>query len=356
MKSSHKYIIFSLLLANLLIQLFYWGYFRQEIHHIYTVERIEGFWASIIKIFYPRFFVEKHRFDLNFFLQKTEQILWRLALVSVSIAIILVFAKEKINYFFFNSKLIERKKIVFLQIVLTCGWVYESFTWYKSLMRLSQVKDLYEPYLLLRFIPFPEAEALFFWFAIFYLFLLLSFVPRIAPIFWSLSVVLIIILLGFLYGFSKIDHTYATWLYVSMLLPFLLRNETQVDAWALGLMQWLVALVYLQAGLEKILISGWDWFSPSTLRSHLLLHPTAWGLKIADEPFLCVLGSIFMIVLQVGFVSILFFPRLKYFFLPAGAFFHVATYLLMNIGGLISFWYLVYIIYLLGEKNIPQNE
>lgn len=355
MKPFHKYIIIFLFALNVLVQVFYWGYFRQEMACIYHSESIEGFWAGIIKTFYPRFFVEKHRFNLTFFLQKAEQILWRLALLSLLISGVLIFLRKNL-FAFFENIVLERKKVLFLQVLLALGWIYESFTWYKSLLRLSHLKDLYEPYALLRFMAFPDAEELFFYFALLYLFFLLSFIWRVAAIFWALAVALLVILMGFLYGFSKIDHTYATWLYVSLLLPFLLQNREQVDAWALRLMQCVVAGVYLQAGLEKLFISGWEWFSPLTLKSHLLLHPTALGLQIAESPLLCVLGSWFMIIFQIGFVSILFFPKLKYIFLPAGVFFHLSTFVLMNVGGLVSYWYLVYAIYLLGEKKLNLSD
>ena len=351
MKPTHKHIILFLIAVNLFLQLFYWTYFRQQISTIYFNENTEGFWVKLIETFYPRFFTEKYRFDIHFFFKKTEQILWRFALISILFSGILAFFRKELTSFFLKKTVLERKKVVLLQTMLALGWLYESFTWYKSLVHLSQIKELYEPYLLLHLIPFPDTESLFFWFAIFYVFLLLSFVPRIASFFWSLSIILVVVLLGFLYGFSKIDHTYATWLYVSILLPFLLQNKSKVDAWALNLMQCVVAMVYLQTGLEKIFISGWDWFSPATLRSHLLLHPTTLGIQIANSPFLCILGSIFMISFQLGFASILFFPKLKYVFLISGVFFHISTFILMNIGGLVSFWYLVYVIYLLGEKN-----
>jgi len=346
--------VYWLLLTNVVLQGFYWLYFREEIIRLYYSEQVEGFWVEVVKTFYPRFFVEKYRFDLDFFLKKAEQILWRLLLISIFLAFLSKFIKKNIFHHFFSVTL-ERRKVVFLQILLTCGWVYESFTWYKSLLRLAYLKELYEPYLLLRFVPFPETESFFYWFVALYVCFLLSFVPRVAGIFWVFSVALIIILLGFLYGFGKLDHTYATWLYVSILLTFLLQNQKQVDAWALRLMQCVVASVYLQAGLEKLLISGWEWFSPETLRHHLLTHATAWGITIAKSDVLCVLGSVFILFFQLGFVSILFFPKLKYIFLPSGVMFHIATFILMNVGGLLSYWYLVYVIFLLGEKQKSEK-
>jgi len=342
--------VYLLLLVNILLQAFYWLYFHDLIINLYHSEQAEGFWAEVVRTFYPRFFVEKYRFEADFFLRKAEQILWRLLLINVFLIFLSKFIKKNIFHNFFEVFL-ERRKVVFLQILLTGGWVYESFTWYKSLLRLAHLRELYEPYLLIRFVPFPEADEFFYWFAALYVCFLLSFVPRVARVFWAFSVVLIIILLGFLYGFGKLDHTYATWLYVSILLTFLLQNRKQIDAWALRLMQCVVASVYLQAGLEKLLISGWEWFSPETLRHHLLAHPTAWGIAVAKSDVLCILGSVFMLFFQLGFVSILFFPKLKYIFLPAGVLFHIATFILMNVGGLVSYWYLVYVIYLLGENQ-----
>lgn len=346
----NKYFFLVLLALNVLVQVFYWGYFREQVQILYHAQQAEGFWAEVVAILYPRFFVEKHRFDLPFFLLKTEQILWRLLILSIFLGIFWRFSSKHFFESSFWKVSLARSRVVFLQIVLTCGWVYESFTWYKSLVRLSHLKELYQPYWLLRFVPFPNEEDLFYWFSACYIALLLSFIPQISAYFWALAVALLICLQGFLYGFGKIDHTYTTWLYVSMLLPFLLQNKAQVEAWALRLMQCVVAMVYFQAGLEKLLISGIDWLSPETLRSHLLAHPTPLGLQVAESTVLCSLGGVFLMSFQLGFICILFFPSLKYVFLLAGVCFHIATFVLLGIGGIVSFWYLVYIIWLLGEK------
>jgi hypothetical protein len=368
MKTNKRNIFIGLLLVNIIGFLLYVFVLKNMIIELYQSKHPTGWFANLVEVLYPRFFTEKHRFDIAFFLEKAEQILLRFTLL-VGLAGVVVYRSKWLKHLpflennhiqnFWNVKVLS-SRIIFLQFFLAIVWIYESFTWYKSLQLLSKAVDFYEPHFLLKWLPFPTSEALFWWFGITYLFLLLSFVPSLSVWAWFFSVVMLLILQGFLYGFGKIDHTYATWGYLSLLLIFLLQEKnknkeaTWIDAWALRLMQTVLACVYLQTGLEKLLISGWTWFEPTTLQTHLLAHGTVWGVWVAQSAVLCVLGSIFTICFEVGFPIILLIPRLKYLFLPMGIVFHTGTYLLVGAGGIPSLWWLAYVVWFLGEKSCEE--
>ncbi|MDW8296708.1 MAG: hypothetical protein RMJ97_07460 [Raineya sp.] len=336
----------------------YYGYLETEILNFYAGK--ESWLAWITELLYPRFSVEKYRFSADFFLQKTEQILYRVVIGSWIVALIYISSQKKKFFENFWQISTTYHRVRFLQLFLIAGWLYESFTWYQSLLRLSQASVFYEAHLLFRWLAFPSQEAIFYGFALLYALWLLSFLPKYGSIFWLLATLEIICLQAFLYGFGKLDHTYATWTYTSLLFTFLLREAEKnkvapiIHAWALKLMQVVVACVYLQVALEKLLISGTDWFLPSTMQTHLITHPTALGLWIAQYPFLCSLLSTLAILWQLSFVCILFFPSLKIPILLTGVLFHTFTFILMNVGGFPSYWFLIYVIWFL-EKKLPES-
>ncbi len=353
-----------LLAAIFLIEIWavaiFYGYFRKEIMALYQGK--ESVWAGVVEILYPRFFTEKYRFSIDFFLQKGEQVLWRVVAISwIAVGIYFWGLKKDVFERFWQINT-SYHRVRFLQIFLLAGWLYESLTWYKSLLRLSQASVFYEPHLLFKYLPFPS-QALIFWsFAVLYAFGLLSFLPKYGSIFWFLTSVQLVVFQAFLYGFGKLDHTYATWTYTSLLLGFLLyeaekaKKGNWVNAWALKLMQVVVASVYLQVALEKLLTSGLRWFAPETMQMHLLSHPTALGLWVAQYPILCTSLSVIALVWQLSFVLILFFPPLKIPILLGGVLFHTFTFILMNVGGFPSYWFLVYVIWFLELKKLPEFD
>lgn len=354
-----KLLIAVFLIEILAVAIFY-GYFRMEIIALYQGQ--ESIWAGMVEILYPRFFTEKYRFSLDFFLQKGEQVVWRVVTISCIAVGIYFWSLKKDVFERFWQTSTTYYRVRFLQVFLLAGWLYESLTWYKSLLRLSQASVFYEAHLFFKWLPFPSQSFIFWSFAVLYAFWLLSFLPKYGSIFWFLANVQLVVFQAFLYGFGKLDHTYATWTYSSLLLGFLLyeaektKKGNLVNAWALKLMQVVVASVYLQVALEKLLSSGLQWFAPETMQTHLLSHPTALGIWIAQYPILCISLSVLALVWQLSFVLILFFPPLKILILLVGVLFHTFTFILMNVGAFPSYWFLVYIIWFLELKKLPESD
>jgi hypothetical protein len=137
-------------------------------------------------------------------------------------------------------------------------------------------------------------------------------------------------------------------------MPFLLNEHMKAihlrqsvqDAWPLQLICVCIAMVYLMAGLEKLLIAGVDWINPDSFRSYLYLHQAPLGLWVAKSNFLCTILPLSAMLFQLGFITILFFPRLKLMILLSGVAFHIGTYLLLEVGWYINAWILVYIFFI----------
>jgi len=367
--NTRKAVFYIILIVNLMAIVLYAWLLKPEITTLYHEPEAALPWLrNLVETLYPRFFTEKHRFNLPFFLGKAEQMLVRFVLLSIFF--LLVYYRNwlavRISFFqkshfknFWNGE-VSKRSILVLQAFLALVWMYESFTWYKSLKLLSRASEFYEAHLLLRWLPFPNENGVSYWFMGLYILMVASFIPRFRVFGWLGAIFVILILQGFLYGFGKIDHTYATWGYVSMLMPFLLfdleKNKEQmfIPAWSLRLMQVVVACVYLQTGLEKLLIAGFSWFEPQTLQTHLQAHPTSLGLWVAQFDILCIFLSLAAIIFEVGFISILLLPKAKYIFLPMGVLFHTGTFVLMGIGGFPSLWWLVYIVWFLEKKQQSQ--
>jgi hypothetical protein len=150
---------------------------------------------------------------------------------------------------------------------------------------------------------------------------------------------------GYFFSFGKTDHGFATWTYVAWLMPLLASPKSKPALWPLSLMQLVVAGAYLMAGIEKLLISGPGWVSAEGFRLHLQLHATKVGLWVATNDVLCLLLPLSVICWQLSFPVVLSGFGLRWLWLLFGLFFHIGTYLLMDIGGWVSPWWVLYMVF-----------
>jgi hypothetical protein len=105
--------------------------------------------------------------------------------------------------------------------------------------------------------------------------------------------------------------------------------------WPIFLIQLAVVQMYFSAGVQKLRSGGLNWCDGESLRAYLIKH-YLWGdtksaLKLAGHPTVCKLLSIFLLVFELTFWLILFFPRLTYFYVAAGIGFHLGTAVTMRI-------------------------
>ncbi|MES2389857.1 MAG: hypothetical protein V4543_17785 [Bacteroidota bacterium] len=155
---------------------------------------------------------------------------------------------------------------------------------------------------------------------------------------------------GELYSLGKMDHTFATFTYLAMLMPVLVYQiETAAKTGKLGLSGWVLQLIriavvcgYFFSGLEKLLISGPSWASADTFLSYIHLHEAPIGAWVAGKPVLYTVLPVFALIFQLSFPVGLLKPKWAFYYIVAGIGFHWGTYLLLNAGGWLSPWITVY--------------
>jgi len=366
-RNSPVYLIPGLIL---LLLFGYWWEWRQWVILAYE-QKAPNWFQSLVQIIYPRFGVEKQRFPLSFFLQKADQVILRFALVGIMSSIFLLlrqspaFFRQKIRqYWDANTTTTNFRWQLqgFAGLMLLFTW-----DWYFYLKNLEQARVFYAPifpYHLLH-LPFPAPH----WLLIFCGLFWLANITLLAKfkVFWSslTSVFFFLLLQGYMYCFHKLDHTYATLTYVALLIPVLAwyyqksiqQGDRQVASWPWRLMQILITLVYFQAGLEKLFIGGLEWLQPNNFRAYLYMHPTTLGAWLSKSDFWCTVLPLGALTIQLGFISVIFYPRLKWLFIPLGITFHLSTYLLLGIGWFYSPWMLVYIFLIdWSPKNLKNNS
>jgi len=101
--------------------------------------------------------------------------------------------------------------------------------------------------------------------------------------------------------------------------------------WPLRLMQWLLAMAYLSAGISKLRNGGLEWMNGYSLAyligKDAVERGSALGVWLAGQvPLLRVL-SVIAVATEVGFVGALLVPRFTLLFLLAGAGLHAAIYI-----------------------------
>ncbi len=302
---------------------------------------------------YPRFVVEKHRFELDFFLHHADQISIRFSLISF--AVILFFGLKSRSLWMHNQlqqfwKLqISPSKIrLYTWGIYSCV-LFFTYDWFIVLKELQQANEFYRPLLLfqLMHIPFPPLWLI----AVLWIGLVagcLCVLFRFQSVLFSLIVaVLFILQQGWIYSFEKIDHAFALLTYVLVLMPFVLhQTQHNQPQWALVLIRLVIGMIYLQAGLEKLLVGGMKWLAPDTFRNYLYLHPTPAGLWVSQYDWLCVILPFFALAFQLSFICLVFNSKMRWVLLPVGLLFHTGTYILMGVGGIINAWVWLYVVYL----------
>jgi hypothetical protein len=107
-----------------------------------------------------------------------------------------------------------------------------------------------------------------------------------------------------------------------------------VSAWPTQLIKLALGIAYFGAGYCKI-VTNIFWADGETLQAHLmskhLLLDCELGASIAQNYWLCLALGIGTLVLELTFVSVVYFPRLKWLYVLGSLSFHTAIYLTMKI-------------------------
>ena len=353
-------------------QLLYWFWLRKYVI-AYFEPTIETTWFSTwVESIYPRLKVEKHRFEVSFFIKKSDQIAIRFFFLGTLFSVFLLpVFYTKIKSFFKKNTVYTQKislgKQQFFVLYFLLSNVLLSNEWLEILTEYSQIANFYEPISFYK-ITSPSFPSLTFLSILFYslrfisiigvcLFLLSVFfqdrfsIKKIAFVTLILSAVFFIYLQGFLYGFGKIEHTYATWNWVCLLLPFWFyhtnfknNNAKHHFVYQNYLLFIAIGLVYTSSGLEKLFIGGIEWLNGNALSEYLKNSPTHYGQYLSNYPVLIFLLSVLTIAWESCFLLILSQKKhIRLALIFVGICFHVGVYFFLGVGHYLSPWIWVYV-------------
>ena len=118
---------------------------------------------------------------------------------------------------------------------------------------------------------------------------------------------------------------------------FVPRNGTALspDArWPLRLVQWLLVIVYLSAGLWKITRGRAEWLNGYTMQYYLLLdgnwHGVPLAITVARAHWIGVASAVITIAFELTFAVCVLFPRTAPVYLATGVGLHTGIWLLMR--------------------------
>lgn len=347
-----RHIAVLLVLLPVMAVSLYAFFFRQLIGEVYAGTAPDWF-TTLVDRLYPRFPVEKQRFELAFFQHKADQVILRMSGLLLIIGVWLWFSPPA-RFVAKYSRPYAYKHFKRLRIVFYLGLLYYTWDWYRDFPRIVKMEEFYKGVHLFRLIglEIPPTEVFYALFAIYLLSLLMVLMNVQKVFFAGLTALGLLLFQGYLFSFEKIEHGYSTLTYACLLMPFLfyeLRQQktgTHPKSFVLFLIQFCIAGAYFLAGAEKLLTGGLSWASPETFRTYLLLHPRDAGLWVADQPLLLHVMPWGVLILQLSFILLPFYPRCRLVLLPAGIAFHWGTTWLMGIGAYVSPWIFVYLFFL----------
>jgi hypothetical protein len=338
-----------LLLAGLAVWL-YWAHARPGIGALHAGGG-DPWLRGLVERLYPRFAVERHRFEADFFVRKADQLLLR-ALLAGLLAGFLAWRRRAFWAFWAREAPVGRVAAahrLLLALALLGTW-----DWGLDLIALRAGRFFYAPEGWMAWLPYPGNDALLGIWGLYLLSGLWLFTlwrPLVPSLLFAL---LFFVQQGYLQSFEKADHGYATVGYVLLAWPAALRAWGQAHrarrfgqaGWPIWLGQALVAGSYAQSGLEKLLASGGEWLSGGTLRAYLGLSGGAgaeWLLGLPEG--ISAAMACGALLLQLSFPAVLWAGRWRWLWLAGGWAFHAGVYWAMGVGGWISPWIAAYSIF-----------
>lgn len=109
-------------------------------------------------------------------------------------------------------------------------------------------------------------------------------------------------------------------------------ETSDMAGWSIKLMQWMFALIYLSAFLEKMVFQGgMDWLNGFTLQYYMARDTLARGSLLGEFTHrhheFVLLSQYVSVIFQGTFWVSLLIPRLKWIYVPLGFAFHVIIFL-----------------------------
>ncbi len=109
----------------------------------------------------------------------------------------------------------------------------------------------------------------------------------------------------------------------------------------LRLTQITIVFGYAFAGWTKLAVSGFEWANGYTLMSILLEYDNSLSKAFTSSVAVAQLFSVGALTLQATFPLVMFFPRLRWIYLPAATSFHLATWWSMGSAHYMTLWFML---------------
>jgi hypothetical protein len=143
-----------------------------------------------------------------------------------------------------------------------------------------------------------------------------------------------------------------------------LLDDVAVNAaWPLLFMQLFFPLMYLSAVVAKLTRGGIDWANGISLQYFMILegykNESDLALFVSQYHLFLRFAEYVVLLFQATFFLILFFPRLKWIYLPLGLIFHIIIYVTLRAP--FPQWIAMYVIYIpwalafkwVADKQVP---
>lgn len=287
-----------------------------------------------------------------------------------------------------------RLAVVGLQCFLLLSYTFPTLTY-----TLALPEYIYQPRLLLKIVslpwgalPMPEAGFMIGAFWLLFLFGLLSFVGLFTNVSLAVFAIGNILLQAFIYSFGDIHHTEAILFLCLLVLAaspsgkilsldsywkrrksdskgqtvLLLDLKDKYAGWPIRFMQWFFPMMYLSAVVSKLTRGGLEWANGISLQYYMILEgfksDSDLALYVSQFHYLLKYSEIIVLLFQATFFLIIFFPRLKWVYLPLGLAFHFIIYVTLRAP--FPQWILLYMIYVpwgsviiwLTSRRIPLTH
>lgn len=297
----------------------------------------DNWWQQALLTLYPRLVTELPRLGSDFLISRADGVLVRLLLLLVAAFL----GQKYLIPWLFNQHRSEESaatlpRWLHLTTIAFLGWFL--FDIYDDLLRREPIAFVFEgrwPWNTLSLLASaPTTKWLEVNIGLSVAACLLSLFRPMHVLTRRLLFAQFLVLQYWLYGYGKLDHTYATmnWALLAWAWQSTLTLRLAVVA---------TGMTYSLAGLEKLLASGFLWVIDA--REYLILEHSPLGSALAGLPWLSALLFLLALLFQVFSLPWLLSRWRLWVWMTTAVVFHLVTFLLFGAGAWISPWYLALI-------------
>lgn len=272
--------------------------------------------------------------------------------------------------------------LAFIRLVLVALQCYILLSYsFPALMYALDVPEyLYQPRIVLRLLmpwgvpPLPGETAVLVTFWVTFLFGITSFFGLFTNFSLAVFAVLNIVLQAFIYSFGDVHHPEAVMMLALLALAAspsghvlsvdawlrarrqgpaapaqrLLDVQALYARWPILFLQWFFPLMYVSAVVSKLSRGGLDWANGISLQYFMILeaykNDSDLARYVSQFHHFLKFSEYVVLLFQATFFLILFFPRLKWIYLPLGLVFHIIIYVTLRAP--FPQWIVMYVVYI----------